>query len=35
MKRTLDRLAAACAARRPTDECPILEALGDDADADH
>ena len=27
MKRTLDRLAAACAARRPTDECPILEAL--------
>ncbi len=29
MKRTLERLAAACAARRPTDECPILEALGD------
>ncbi|MEX2156891.1 MAG: heavy metal-responsive transcriptional regulator [Gemmatimonadales bacterium] len=29
MKRTLERLAAACAARRPTEECPILEALGD------
>lgn len=27
LKRTLHRLAAACAARRPTDECPILEAL--------
>ncbi|HVH66362.1 MAG TPA: MerR family transcriptional regulator [Gemmatimonadales bacterium] len=29
LKRTLDRLAAACAARRPTDDCPILEALED------
>ena len=29
MKRTLQRLAAACAARRPTDDCPILEALED------
>ncbi|MGH7568167.1 MAG: MerR family DNA-binding protein, partial [Gemmatimonadales bacterium] len=29
MKRTLDRLAAACAARLPTDDCPILEALED------
>jgi Hg(II)-responsive transcriptional regulator len=27
MQRTLERLAAACAARRPTDECPILEAM--------
>ncbi len=33
VKRTLERLAAACAARRPTDECPILEALQDHADA--
>lgn len=31
MKRTLERLAAACAARRPTEECPILEALEDQA----
>ena len=29
MKRTLERLAAACAARRPTEDCPILEALED------
>ncbi len=29
MKRTLDQLAAACAARQPTQECPILEALED------
>src|SRR5260370_35523897 len=29
MKRTLERLAVACAARRPTDGCPILEALED------
>jgi|SRR5207237_8852271 len=29
MKRTLQRLAAACAARRPTGDCPILEALED------
>ncbi len=32
VKRTLERLAAACAARRATDECPILEALEDHAD---
>lgn len=31
MKRTLERLAAACAARRPTEECPILETLEDHA----
>ena len=31
LKRTLERLAAACAARQPTDECPILEALEDHA----
>jgi MerR family transcriptional regulator, copper efflux regulator len=35
MKRTLERLAAACAARRPTDECPILEALEDHGDGNH
>lgn len=29
MKRTLERLAAACATRRPTDDCPILEVLED------
>ncbi len=34
VKRTLERLAAACAARRPTDECPILEALEDHAGVD-
>ena len=34
VKRTLERLAAACAARRPTDECPILEALEDHGDVD-
>ncbi|HZI23108.1 MAG TPA: MerR family transcriptional regulator [Gemmatimonadales bacterium] len=33
MQRTLQRLAAACAARRPTDDCPILEALEDHGDA--
>lgn len=27
MKRTLQRLAAACEAREPTGDCPILEAL--------
>jgi DNA-binding transcriptional MerR regulator len=32
MKHTLERLAAACAARRPTDDCPILEVLEDDDD---
>lgn len=31
MKRTLEGLAAACAARRPTEQCPILQALEDDA----
>jgi len=35
MKRTLERLAAACAARRPTDDCPILEALEDHGDVEH
>ncbi len=35
MKRTLERLAASCAARRPTDDCPILEALEDHGDAGH
>jgi MerR family transcriptional regulator, copper efflux regulator len=35
MRRTLERLAAACAARRPTDECPILDALEDHGDIDH
>ena len=30
MKRTLEQLAAACAARRPTNDCPILEVLEDD-----
>lgn len=29
MKRTLQRLAAACAARQRTEACPILEALED------
>jgi MerR family mercuric resistance operon transcriptional regulator len=27
MKRTLERLTAACQSREPTSECPILEAL--------
>src|SRR6266699_290221 len=35
MKRTLERLAAACTARRPTDECPILEVLEHDDDVSH
>src|SRR5213594_4395956 len=35
MRRTLERLAAACAARRPTDDCPILEVLEDDDDIGH
>lgn len=35
MKRTLDRLAAACAARRPTDDCPILEVLEHHDDVGH
>jgi Hg(II)-responsive transcriptional regulator len=35
MRRTLERLAAACAARRPTDDCPILEVLEDHDDVGH
>ena len=35
MKRILERLAGACAARRPTDNCPILEVLEDDDDVSH
>ncbi len=35
MKRTLERLAVACAARRPTDDCPILEALDDHGRVDN
>ena len=35
MKRTLERLAAACAVRRPTAECPILDVLEDHGDASH
>lgn len=30
LKRTLERLAAACEARRPTADCPILEVLEED-----
>ena len=30
MKRTLAQLARSCAARRPTEECPILAVLEDD-----
>ncbi len=30
MKRTLEQLAAACTARRPTDDCPILHVLEHD-----
>ena len=35
IRETLHQLAAACAARRPTDDCPILEALEDDAVSDN
>ena len=35
MKRTLEHLAAACTDRRPTDDCPILEALEDHGDVSH
>ncbi|MGH7674796.1 MAG: MerR family transcriptional regulator [Gemmatimonadales bacterium] len=35
MKRTLEHLAAACEARQPTDDCPILEALEHHGDVDH
>ncbi len=31
LKRTLEKLVAACAMRQPTEECPILNALEDDA----
>ena len=31
---TLEQLAAACVSRRPTDDCPILEALEDHAVSD-
>ncbi len=30
MKHALEDLAAACDARRPTEHCPILQALGDE-----
>ncbi len=33
LNRTLVRLADACAARRPTDECPILEVMQHDDDS--
>lgn len=29
LRRSLERLAAACAARTPTDACPVLQALED------
>jgi MerR family transcriptional regulator, copper efflux regulator len=32
VERTLEQLAAACSARRPTEECPILDALEDHGD---
>ena len=35
MKRTLERLASACNARRATDDCPILEVLEDHDDVSH
>lgn len=35
IRQTLEQLAAACAARRPTDDCPILEALEDHAVPDN
>jgi Hg(II)-responsive transcriptional regulator len=35
MKRTLEQLAAACTARRPTDDCPILEVLEHDDHTGH
>jgi Hg(II)-responsive transcriptional regulator len=35
MRRTLERLAAACAVRRPTADCPMLEVLEDHADVGH
>jgi len=35
MKRTLERLAASCTARRPTDDCPILDVLEDHDNISH
>src|SRR5881296_4572840 len=35
MKHTLERLAAACVVRRPTDDCPILDVLEDHDDVSH
>ena len=35
MKRTLERLAESCTARRPTDDCPILEVLEDHDNISH
>jgi MerR family copper efflux transcriptional regulator len=35
IRNTLEQLAAACASRQPTDDCPILEALGDHAVSDN
>ena len=35
MKRTLQRLAASCTSRQPTDDCPILEVLEDHGDISH
>ncbi|MGH7500411.1 MAG: MerR family DNA-binding protein [Longimicrobiales bacterium] len=32
MRSTLERLAATCEARKPTNECPILEALQEQSD---
>ncbi len=34
IRHTLEQLAAACASRRTTDKCPILEALEDHAVSD-
>lgn len=33
MKRVLERLAAACAAREPTEECPVLEMIAEVGDS--
>jgi Hg(II)-responsive transcriptional regulator len=35
MKRILERLASACTARQPTDDCPILEVLEDHGIVSH
>src|SRR6266581_5971134 len=34
IRHTLEQLAEACASRKPTDDCPILEALEDHAVSD-